>query len=102
VRAALPVTTKKAAAERGPDTRRTAALETRGTAGTVNVNALPWASVIIDGAAVGDTPLANLPLSAGPHDVVFKHPELGERRLRVNVTPGTPLRVSTDLTTNGK
>jgi hypothetical protein len=65
--------------------------------GSVNVNALPWASVIIDGAPVGDTPLANLPLSAGPHDVLFKHPELGERRVRVTVTPGTPLRVSTDL-----
>jgi PEGA domain len=65
--------------------------------GSVNVNALPWASVTIDGAPVGDTPLANLPLAAGPHDVVFKHPELGERRLKVNVTAGTPLRVTTDL-----
>jgi hypothetical protein len=70
--------------------------------GSVNVNALPWASVIIDGAPVGDTPLANLPLSAGPHDVVFKHPELGERRLKVTVAPGAPLRVSTDLRSRGK
>jgi hypothetical protein len=70
--------------------------------GSVNVNALPWASVIIDGAPVGDTPLANLPLSAGPHDVVFKHPELGERRLKVTVSPGTPLRVSTDLRSSPK
>ena len=70
--------------------------------GSVNVNALPWASVSIDGAAVGDTPLANLALAVGPHDVVFKHPELGERRLRVNVTAGTPLRVSTDLRSNAK
>jgi PEGA domain len=70
--------------------------------GMVNVNALPWASVSIDGASVGDTPLANLALAAGPHDVVFRHPELGERRLKVTVTPGTPLRVSTDLRSSTK
>jgi hypothetical protein len=71
-------------------------------AGSVNVNALPWASVSIDGAPVGDTPLANLPLAAGPHDVVFKHPEFGERRVKVTVTAGTPLRVSTDLRSTAK
>ena len=94
----------------GIDTRRTVDVAANTEApvaldvepGSVNVNALPWASVSIDGAAVGDTPLANLALAVGPHDVVFKHPELGERRLRVNVTAGTPLRVSTDLRSNAK
>jgi PEGA domain-containing protein len=94
----------------GIDTRRTVDVAANTEApvaldvqpGSVNVNALPWASVSIDGAIVGDTPLANLALAAGPHDVVFKHPELGERRLRVNVTAGTPLRVSTDLRSNAK
>ncbi len=94
----------------GIDTRRTVDVVANTEApvaidvqpGSVNVNALPWASVSIDGAPVGDTPLANLALAAGPHDVVFKHPEFGERRVKVTVTAGTPLRVTTDLRSNGK
>jgi hypothetical protein len=94
----------------GLDTRRTVDVVANAEAsvaidvqpGSVNVNALPWASVSIDGAPVGDTPLANLALAAGPHDVVFKHPEFGERRVKVTVTAGTPLRVSTDLRSNTK
>ena len=94
----------------GIDTRRTVDVVANTEApvaidvqpGSVNVNALPWASVSIDGAPVGDTPLANLALAAGPHDVVFKHPEFGERRLKVTVTAGTPLRVTTDLRSNAK
>jgi hypothetical protein len=94
----------------GIDTRRTVEVVANTEAsvaldlqpGSVNVNALPWASVSIDGSPVGDTPLANLALAAGPHDVVFKHPELGERRVRVTVTAGTPLRVATDLRSNAK
>jgi hypothetical protein len=94
----------------GIDTRRTVDVVANAEAsvaidvqpGSVNVNALPWASVSIDGAPVGDTPLANLALAAGPHDVVFKHPEFGERRLKVTVTAGTPLRVTTDLRSNAK
>ena len=94
----------------GIDTRRTVEVVANAEApvaidvqpGSVSVNALPWASVSIDGAPVGDTPLANLALAAGPHDVVFKHPEFGERRVKVTVTAGTPLRVSTDLRSNTK
>lgn len=62
--------------------------------GTVHVNAQPWAQVSIDGAAVGDTPLANLSLVIGDHEVVFRHPQLGERRQRVVVKAGALTRVS--------
>ncbi len=62
--------------------------------GTVNVNAQPWAQVLIDGAVVGDTPLANLSLVIGDHEVVFRHPQLGERRQRVVVKAGALTRVS--------
>ncbi len=62
--------------------------------GTVNVNAQPWAQVLIDGAPVGDTPLANVPLVIGDHEVLFRHPQLGERRQRVVVKAGTLTRVS--------
>src|SRR5215831_8919185 len=45
----------------------------------VNVNARPWADVLIDGATVGQTPLSSLSLTVGPQQVTFRHPQLGER-----------------------
>lgn len=65
--------------------------------GSLSVNALPWADVTIDGRAVGQTPLANLTLPIGPHDVVWRHPQLGERRQRVTVTAQTPARVGVNF-----
>jgi len=62
--------------------------------GTISVNAEPWAQVLIDGAAVGDTPLANLSLVIGDHEVLLRHPQLGERRQRVVVKAGALTRVS--------
>ena len=53
--------------------------------GRISINASPWASVTIDGAAAGDTPIANLAIPIGTHDVVFRHPEFGEQRQRIVV-----------------
>lgn len=65
--------------------------------GTVSVNALPWAEVWIGDRKVGNTPLANLAVPVGVHEVVFRHPTLGERRDRVTVTAGAPARLSVDM-----
>jgi serine/threonine protein kinase len=62
--------------------------------GTVNLNASPWAEVWIDGKRVGETPIGNLAVAIGPHEVVFKHPEYGEKRHAISVTVGAPVRVS--------
>lgn len=50
--------------------------------GTLSVNAHPWAEVEVDGRSIGTTPLANVTLPIGRHEIVFKHPNLGERRYR--------------------
>jgi hypothetical protein len=65
--------------------------------GVVNLNASPWAEVWIDGQRVGDTPIGNLNVAIGPHEIVFKHPELGEKRQAVSVTVGAPIRLSVDM-----
>jgi hypothetical protein len=65
--------------------------------GTLSVNALPWAEVTIGGKPVGTTPLGNLSLPIGSHEVVWRHPQLGERRRTVKVTATTPVRVGVDL-----
>jgi hypothetical protein len=64
----------------------------------VSVNARPWADLIIDGRNVGQTPIANLPVSIGVHEIVFRHPQLGERRQRLTVTAQGPNRIAVDLT----
>ena len=53
--------------------------------GRVSINAVPWAEVLIDGSAQGQTPLANLSLPIGSHEIVFRHPQLGERKQTVVV-----------------
>ncbi len=66
--------------------------------GIAHLNATPWAEVWVDGAKVGDTPIGNLQLTVGPHEIVFKHPDLGERSHAATVKVGEPLRLSVDLT----
>jgi hypothetical protein len=76
---------------------RTATIELEPPRGVVNLNATPWAEVWIGGKKVGDTPIGNLSVPIGPHEVVFRHPELGEKRHAISVTLGAPVRVSVDM-----
>jgi hypothetical protein len=62
--------------------------------GRVSINAQPWAEVFIDTRLVGETPLANLNVPVGEHEVLFRHPEFGERRQRITVRADAPTRVS--------
>jgi hypothetical protein len=65
--------------------------------GAIALNATPWAEVWADGEKVGDTPIGNLQLTIGPHDFVFRHPELGEQRHSATITLKTPARLSVDM-----
>ena len=64
---------------------------------TVNLNAIPWAEVWINGHSVGQTPIANLLQTIGTHDVEFRHPELGTKRVTVTVSLREPARVAVDM-----
>ncbi len=64
---------------------------------TISVNALPWAEVWIDGQRVGETPIGNFSIAIGSHEVLFRHPELGEQRRKVTVGALAPVRVGVDL-----
>jgi len=63
----------------------------------VSINALPWAEVVVDGTRVGETPLGNVSMALGPHEIVFRHPQLGERRMTTMVTLKDANRVSMDM-----
>jgi hypothetical protein len=65
--------------------------------GLLNVNARPWADVLIDGVVVGQTPLSGLSVVIGPHQVTFRHPQFGERTERIDVTVRGVNRVAVDL-----
>jgi hypothetical protein len=66
--------------------------------GRVSINAVPWAQVSIDGNAVGETPLGNIVLPVGEHQITFRHPQLGERTQKVIVKANAATRVSAVLT----
>ena len=65
--------------------------------GTVNLNASPWAEVWLDGRRIGETPIGNLAVPIGPHEIVFKHPELGEKKHAISVTTAAPVRLSVSM-----
>ena len=65
--------------------------------GTIAINATPWANVTLDGKDLGETPVGNTTVPIGSHEVVFRHPQLGEQRFTATVTANTPARLSVDM-----
>jgi len=90
------------AARRGPDARAPrVSTAVGGASGTITVQALPWADVVIDGEPAGRTPLRGRSLAAGRHDVLLRCPPLGrEVRRSLLVEAGRAVRVSADLQTS--
>ena len=65
--------------------------------GSLSLNATPWAEVFVDGQRVGETPVGNVAVRAGTHEVVFRHPEHGEIRQTVVVKAGEAGRVTVNM-----
>jgi hypothetical protein len=65
--------------------------------GRLNINAVPWAQVTIDAKEVGETPLANLSIPVGQHEIIFRHPQLGEKRETAIVRAGSVTRLSVTM-----
>ncbi|HEY7287591.1 MAG TPA: PEGA domain-containing protein [Vicinamibacterales bacterium] len=80
------------------EANKSAKLTVAAPTGTLSVNAAPWAEVFVDGHSVGVTPLGALSVPIGSHEIVWRHPQLGDRRRTVLVGALTPARVSMDLT----
>ncbi len=75
----------------------TAVLEAVLPRGRLDVNALPWAEVWLDGQRLGETPLGGVAVRVGRHTLTFRHPQLGERREPCVVSAGRATRVGVDL-----
>ena len=76
---------------------RATAVKVQLPTGVLSMNALPWAEVWLDGEKIGETPIGNLQVRVGTHDVVFRNPDLGERHVTTVVTAKEPTRLSVDL-----
>jgi hypothetical protein len=76
---------------------RTASIEPALPGGTLSLNAVPWAEVWVDGERLGETPIGNAPVRLGRHDVVFRHPDLGEQHQSIVVTAREPARLSVTM-----
>lgn len=72
--------------------------EPRGS-GTVNITALPWAYISIDGKRLPKpTPIANHELAAGSHVIEANNPNLKKRASqKITVQAGKPTNVAFDL-----
>lgn len=66
--------------------------------GLLSVNASPWAEVWVDNQRIGETPLGNIRTPIGQREVLFRHPQFGERRAIALVTLKEPARISVDFT----
>jgi len=75
----------------------TSMLPVRLPSASISINAKPWAEAWVDGERVGETPIGTLTRTIGRHEIVLRHPELGERRVPLLVTMAQPARVSVDF-----
>jgi len=62
--------------------------------GMMNLTSDEPAEVWLDGRLIGQTPLTTLPATLGSHEVVFRHPRLGDVSYTVNVTLAAPVRLT--------
>ena len=64
----------------------------------LSINAVPWADVAIDGTPVGQTPMGNVMIAVGPHEITFRHPQFGERTQAIVVTAAGANRAAVNFT----
>ncbi len=76
----------------------TTAVNIGAVVGIVRITAPAGADVLIDGVLFGDTPIRELRLPIGAHEIVLRHPQLGEQRVSVTVGASAPTEVTVDFT----
>ena len=65
--------------------------------GVLHVNAVPWAEVFVDGRRVGETPIANLAVPIGTHEITLRNPKFPEQKRSVVISLAGPFRLGVDL-----
>ncbi len=73
------------------------AAATDGPPGALTFDARPWCNVSVDGRSLGQTPIVNSSLSAGPHRITCSHPQHGTRNISVTIESGQTTRRRVNL-----
>jgi tRNA A-37 threonylcarbamoyl transferase component Bud32 len=101
---AVEVSTPRIDTPRGEPTRprhaapRAKAASTQVAPGTISVRVHPWADVLLDGAAMGTTPLPAIAASPGKHTLVLVNGKLKiTRQMSVDVPSGKNVSVEVNL-----
>jgi PEGA domain len=76
---------------------QTATVALKAPQGAISINAVPWAEVWVDSQPAGETPIGNFSVAIGKHELVFRHPDLGEQRRSLTVGLSGPARISVDM-----
>lgn len=53
--------------------------------GIIQVSAIPWAEIFIEGKSYGQTPIDRIELPVGYYELIFRHPAFPEKKLKVIV-----------------
>ncbi|MEZ4703926.1 MAG: serine/threonine-protein kinase [Bdellovibrionota bacterium] len=65
--------------------------------GTLNVSAIPWAKVFVDGKDIGSTPIIGHKISVGSHRILLRHPDFPEVVKQVNIGKDASEKIIVDL-----
>ena len=57
----------------------------------------PWAEVYVDSNFQGVTPLAPFVVKSGEHQLILKHPQLGEWERKISIKPGETADIKVNL-----
>ncbi|MGH7590297.1 MAG: PEGA domain-containing protein [Gemmatimonadales bacterium] len=71
-----------------------AVIRTPAAPGTISINAAPWGMVAIDGHDVGNTPLLDAPISAGPHAIQVRRDGFRSYERTIDIRPGEHVRIT--------
>ncbi|HEU4786072.1 MAG TPA: PEGA domain-containing protein [Gemmatimonadaceae bacterium] len=80
-----------------PDTPNETSTNLAPQTGVASFNATPWADVAVDGRPIGQTPLGNVTLAVGVHDVTFSNPAFETQHRTITISADTPARIGVDL-----
>ena len=72
---------------------RVTAISIESPTGVLMVDAPAGTEVVVDGDWKATTPVESIPVSAGTHEVVLRHPQIGQRRFTVTVGVKAPATV---------
>lgn len=77
-----------------PAAPSSAGTSTTGATARLFVNASPWGQVFVDGTLIGNTPRANIPLTAGSHAIRVSRDGFSTFERTVRVAAGDTLRIT--------